>query len=715
MDENPNVKIVHNKAAESGDARANYFQKLGKEGLADIEAVEIDWFAEAMQYSDLLAEVPDSAKGRWLDWKEAAATDADGRLVGFGTDIGPQAICYRADLFAAAGLPIDARRGRRAVRRRLGQLLRRRRPVQGSHRQADDRLGQLGAPGHRQPDRVHLRRARRHRHRDRRTPSIEDAYNLVVERAVPNSAYAGQWSDDWNASMANGEFAAMLCPGWMLGIISGNAPDVTGWEIANVFPNGGGNWGGSYLTVPANGANVEAALALADWLTAPEQQVEGVRQRRHVPEPDRGATSDPELTDSTNAYFNDAPTGQIFADRAEAVTVAPYKRRGLLQVPRRAPERRHPGLRRPRRPADRRGTPTSPRSKPSDRSERECGSCLRRAARTLHRSAPITPTHHRRYGASRDRDRHPRRRRRRSRRAPRAEQPRRVISFSHRLSRWDLKLSPYLYISPFFILFAIVGLFPIVLHRGHLVPGMGPGPQLRRRSSASTSTSGSSTQPQFWTALRNTFSIFLLSTVPQLILALFIAAMLDRNIRAKTFWRMSVLLPFVMAPVAVALIFSNMFGDNHGLVNNILTNIGLQPDPVAQGPVLEPRRDRDDGQLPLDRLQRPDPPRRDAGRAPRLLRGGDRRRRERLPPVLEHHAPVAASPTLIFVIITVDHRRPADLRRAAHVRQHRRRRRRAAVADDHAVPLQHRLGRVQLRPSRGARVDPVPHHPGRSA
>ena len=55
-------------------------------------------------------------------------------------------------------------------------------------------------------------------------------------------------------------------------------------------------------------------------------------------------------------------------------------------------------------------------------------------------------------------------------------------------------------------------------------------------------------RPQFWTALRNTFSIFLLSSVPQLILALFIAAMLDRNIRAKTFWRMSVLLPFVMAP-----------------------------------------------------------------------------------------------------------------------------------------------------------------------
>src|SRR5688572_33470016 len=81
-------------------------------------------------------------------------------------------------------------------------------------------------------------------------------------------------------------------------------------------------------------------------------------------------------------------------------------------------------------------------------------------------------------------------------------------------------------------------------------------------------------QPQFWTALRNTFSIFLLSSVPQLVAAIFIAAMLDRNIRAKTFWRMGVLVPFVMAPVTVALIFSIMFGDNHDLENSVLTDIG---------------------------------------------------------------------------------------------------------------------------------------------
>jgi cellobiose transport system permease protein len=159
----------------------------------------------------------------------------------------------------------------------------------------------------------------------------------------------------------------------------------------------------------------------------------------------------------------------------------------------------------------------------------------------------------------------------------------RVLSFSHRLSRWDLKLSPYLYISPFFLLFAVVGLFPIAFtaiisfQEWDLVRNSGTFVGFDQYTWILS-------QPQFWTALRNTFSIFLLSTVPQLILAIFIAAMLDRNIRAKTFWRMSVLLPFVMAPVAVALIFSNMFGDNHGLVNNLLTSIGLDAIPWHKDP-----------------------------------------------------------------------------------------------------------------------------------
>ncbi|MFH8251675.1 carbohydrate ABC transporter permease [Microbacterium sp. B2969] len=151
--------------------------------------------------------------------------------------------------------------------------------------------------------------------------------------------------------------------------------------------------------------------------------------------------------------------------------------------------------------------------------------------------------------------------------------PRR-IGFGHRLSHWDLKFSPYLYISPFFLLFVIVGLFPIAYTA--VISFMDW--DLVRNSGTFIGFDQYAwvlANPKFWIALRNTFSIFLLSSIPQLAVAIFIAAMLDQNIRAKTFWRMGVLVPYVMAPVAVALIFSAMFGDKYGLVNTVLQNIGL--------------------------------------------------------------------------------------------------------------------------------------------
>ena len=161
--------------------------------------------------------------------------------------------------------------------------------------------------------------------------------------------------------------------------------------------------------------------------------------------------------------------------------------------------------------------------------------------------------------------------------APQAD-PRmtRRIAFGHRLSHWDVRLSPYLYISPFFILFVLVGLFPLAytawvsLHEWNLIGGQGEFVGLDNFTTVLA-------QPYFWTSLRNTFSIFLLSSVPQIVIALFIAAMLDYNLRAKTFWRMGVLLPYVVAPVAVALIFNDLFGDKFGLINQLLGVVGIEP------------------------------------------------------------------------------------------------------------------------------------------
>lgn len=320
--EETGIEVVHNKAATSNDARANFFQKLGKGGLADVEAVEVDWFTEMMKYSDLVVPVPDDLKGRWLDWKEAAATDADGNLVAYGTDMGPQSICYRADLFEAAGLPTD--------REEVAELF----PTWDAFFQVGaDYVEKTGTPfidstnsvlqglvnqlelAYEDPDGTIIASE---------NPDIRAAYDEVVDRAIPISAFAGQWSDDWYAAMAGGEFAAMLCPPWMHGIIAGEAPDVAGWDIANAFPEGGGNWGGSYLVVPADGKNTEAAQQLADWLTAPENQIKAFENAGTFPSQIEAQDSEA-VTSYTNEYFNGAPTGQIGIDRANAITVSTYK------------------------------------------------------------------------------------------------------------------------------------------------------------------------------------------------------------------------------------------------------------------------------------------------------------------------------------------------------------------------------------------------------
>ncbi|PPH30248.1 ABC transporter permease, partial [Rathayibacter sp. AY1C3] len=81
----------------------------------------------------------------------------------------------------------------------------------------------------------------------------------------------------------------------------------------------------------------------------------------------------------------------------------------------------------------------------------------------------------------------------------------------------------------------------------------------------------------FWNSIVNTLSIFLLSTIPQLAVALLLAAALDQALRASTFWRMSVLLPYIVSPVAVALIFASVFSDQEGLINNLIGLVGISP------------------------------------------------------------------------------------------------------------------------------------------
>jgi cellobiose transport system permease protein len=145
-----------------------------------------------------------------------------------------------------------------------------------------------------------------------------------------------------------------------------------------------------------------------------------------------------------------------------------------------------------------------------------------------------------------------------------------------RLSRWDIKGSPYLYIAPFFILFAIFGLYPmgytlwVSLHRWPLLSAGQPHDFLGFGNFTELFA-----DDQFWNSVYNTFGIFLISTVPQLLLALWLANLLNKRIRARTFFRMGVIVPIVTSTAVVGLVFNELYSRDFGLINYLLHGFGV--------------------------------------------------------------------------------------------------------------------------------------------
>jgi len=142
--------------------------------------------------------------------------------------------------------------------------------------------------------------------------------------------------------------------------------------------------------------------------------------------------------------------------------------------------------------------------------------------------------------------------------------------------RLDLKFSPYLYIAPFFIVFGVFGVFPLLYTAYVSLTGW----RVDRPGSESTFVGLDNYvtlwhDPLFWNALRNTVFIGLISTVPQLLLALGLAHLLNYRLRGRTLFRMGVLLPNVTSVAAVTIIFVQLFGRDYGMVNWVLGLFGV--------------------------------------------------------------------------------------------------------------------------------------------
>jgi cellobiose transport system permease protein len=135
------------------------------------------------------------------------------------------------------------------------------------------------------------------------------------------------------------------------------------------------------------------------------------------------------------------------------------------------------------------------------------------------------------------------------------------------------QVAGYAFISPYFLVFAVFGLFPLLftfwvsLHDWSLLGDHSWAGLDNYRKLLG--------DDHFWNALVNTIGIFVLATVPQLLMALVLAQLLNQRLRARTLWRMGVLLPNITSIAAVGIIFTLLFARDFGLVNWLLGHVGV--------------------------------------------------------------------------------------------------------------------------------------------
>ncbi|MRX73265.1 extracellular solute-binding protein [Bacillus lacus] len=319
--ENPNVKIKLTEG-EMTDIHNNLFTSVSSgSGAPDISMIEVSVMEKFKDASDRFYNLQeygsDDVAGNFLEWKWKQAQAVDGSFqMGLPTDIGPTAMFYRSDVVEAAGLPTDSDELAAAID-----------SWDAFYETAKTVKEKTGKPISDSPELVF------NAIRDQQEQQyFNEKDELIIEDTVKKSydfttkmikeGYIGQnvlWTPEWGSAMAAGSYAFMPgAPAWMMGVVKGNAPDAGGKWAVTAIPEGAGNWGGSFLTIPKESKHPQEAFDFISWLTSPDNQLKSFLDMGLFPStPD--VYENEEFLATTDEYFSGQETAKIFAEAAKSV------------------------------------------------------------------------------------------------------------------------------------------------------------------------------------------------------------------------------------------------------------------------------------------------------------------------------------------------------------------------------------------------------------
>jgi cellobiose transport system substrate-binding protein len=324
---------------------------------ADIAAIEVAyagyWRTQPQCFKDLRtlsttdgAKSADDIKADYLAWRWSQGTGIGGAQFGIPTDVGGLEVAYRWDLYKKAGLaykrdevskmwaaatPAKAWDKFIAVGKRYDATL------TAAQKKKNvsfmDNAGSIysavvnqGTSKYYSANGTLLQLDPTKRGANKQVKAAYDSTVKGLQYKIGSKI--GQFTNGWYTGLNNGTFATVLAPAWMMDYIKQYAKSTSGkWDIASI-PGGGGNQGGSLLTIPKFATHTQEAWDFLTWYLAPAQQ-ERVFSSFGLFPSTPSVYSHTAIKDKKDPFFNNAPVGAIYAagvQRLRPIVLGPKDR-----------------------------------------------------------------------------------------------------------------------------------------------------------------------------------------------------------------------------------------------------------------------------------------------------------------------------------------------------------------------------------------------------